>query len=127
MVIAGAGGIGMAVTANTTIQLHVPDHLRGRVMSVYTTVFAGSVPAGGLIMGSSRPGRGSSCAVPRRRDLAPRRRPGDPGLPPDLGLRPGAARPRAGAVALATATADIGAIDPEGRSAGTITSGARPR
>jgi len=51
MVIVGAGGIGMAVTANTTIQLSVPDHLRGRVMSLYTTVFAGSVPAGGLLMG----------------------------------------------------------------------------
>jgi len=51
MAIVGAGGIGMAVTANTTIQLSVPDHLRGRVMSLYTTVFAGSVPAGGLLMG----------------------------------------------------------------------------
>ena len=51
MIIVGAGGIGMAVTANTTIQLSVPDHLRGRVMSLYTTVFAGSVPAGGLLMG----------------------------------------------------------------------------
>ena len=44
--------IAMAVTANTTIQLAVPDQLRGRVMSVYTTVFAGSVPVGGLLMGS---------------------------------------------------------------------------
>ncbi|MFL5770105.1 MAG: MFS transporter [Chloroflexota bacterium] len=51
MTVVGAGGIGMAVTANTTIQLSVPDHLRGRVMSLYTTVFAGSVPAGGLLMG----------------------------------------------------------------------------
>jgi MFS family permease len=51
MAIVGAGGIGMAVTANTTIQLSVPDQLRGRVMSLYTTVFAGSVPAGGLLMG----------------------------------------------------------------------------
>ncbi|HET9346286.1 MAG TPA: MFS transporter [Candidatus Limnocylindrales bacterium] len=51
MAIVGAGGIGMAVTANTTIQLAVPDQLRGRVMSLYTTVFAGSVPAGGLLMG----------------------------------------------------------------------------
>ena len=51
MIIVGAGGIAMAVTANTTIQLSVPDHLRGRVMSLYTTVFAGSVPAGGLLMG----------------------------------------------------------------------------
>jgi MFS family permease len=51
MVVVGAGAIGMAVTANTTIQLAVPDQLRGRVMSLYTTVFAGSVPAGGLLMG----------------------------------------------------------------------------
>jgi MFS family permease len=42
----------MAVAANTTIQMSVPDQLRGRVMSVYTTVFAGSVPAGGLLMGA---------------------------------------------------------------------------
>ncbi len=52
MFIVGAGGIGMAVAANTTIQMAVPDQLRGRVMSVYTTVFAGSVPAGGLMMGA---------------------------------------------------------------------------
>ena len=52
MFIVGAGGIGMAVTANMTIQMAVPDQLRGRVMSVYTTVFAGSVPAGGLLMGA---------------------------------------------------------------------------
>jgi MFS family permease len=52
MLVAGAGGIAMAVTANTTIQTHVPDQLRGRVMSVYTTVFAGSVPAGSLLMGA---------------------------------------------------------------------------
>jgi MFS family permease len=52
MFVAGAGSIAMAVTANTTIQMAVPDQLRGRVMSAYTTVFAGSVPAGGLIMGA---------------------------------------------------------------------------
>jgi hypothetical protein len=42
----------MAATGNTTIQLAVPDHLRGRVMSVYTTVFSASVPIGGLAMGA---------------------------------------------------------------------------
>jgi MFS family permease len=47
----GLGGIAMAATINTTIQLTVPDRLRGRVMSVYTTVFAGSAPVGGLLMG----------------------------------------------------------------------------
>ncbi len=51
MFLAGMGAIAMAVTANTTIQASVPDQLRGRVMSVYTTVFAGSVPVGGLFAG----------------------------------------------------------------------------
>jgi MFS family permease len=40
----------MATSANTTMQLAVPDELRGRVMSVYTTIFAGSTPIGGPIM-----------------------------------------------------------------------------
>ena len=52
MVPIGAGGIAMAATANATIQLAVPDGLRGRVMSVYTTVFAGSVPIGGIGAGA---------------------------------------------------------------------------
>ena len=52
MVPIGAGGIAMAATANATIQLNVPDGLRGRVMSVYTTVFAASVPIGGLAAGA---------------------------------------------------------------------------
>ena len=51
MVPVGAGGIVMAATANATIQLAVPDGLRGRVMSVYTTVFSASMPIGGLLMG----------------------------------------------------------------------------
>jgi MFS family permease len=48
----GVGGIGMAATANTTIQLAVPDALRGRVLSVYTTVFNGTAPFGGLMIGA---------------------------------------------------------------------------
>jgi MFS family permease len=52
MFLAGWGMISMAATTNTTIQLAVPDILRGRVMSVYTTVFAGTVPLGGLFAGS---------------------------------------------------------------------------
>jgi len=52
MTVVGAGAMAMAVTANATIQLAVPDQLRGRVMSVYTTVFSASVPAGGLVMGA---------------------------------------------------------------------------
>jgi MFS family permease len=51
MFVVGLGGIAMSATANTVIQLAVPDQLRGRVMSVYTTVFAGSTPIGGVLMG----------------------------------------------------------------------------
>lgn len=49
-------GIGLASmlmvnTINVTIQNSVPDALRGRVMSLYVTVFAGSAPLGGLFAG----------------------------------------------------------------------------
>jgi MFS family permease len=63
MVIVGFGSILMAATGNTTIQLAVPDHLRGRVMSVYTTVFSASVPLGGLAMGAIASGFGAALAI----------------------------------------------------------------
>ena len=59
----GIGAIGMAATANTTIQLTVPDELRGRVMSVYTTVFAGSTPFGGLLAGAMASTLGVQAAI----------------------------------------------------------------
>jgi MFS family permease len=49
---AGFGAIAMAATANAAIQTSTPPALRGRVMSVYTTVFAGSTPIGGLGTGA---------------------------------------------------------------------------
>ncbi len=51
LAIAGFGAIFMAASANTSIQATVPDELRGRVMSVYLTVFAGSTPIGALFAG----------------------------------------------------------------------------
>ena len=63
MVPIGAGGITMAATANATIQLSVPDGLRGRVMSVYTTVFSASVPIGGLMMGGLASAAGIAAAI----------------------------------------------------------------
>ncbi len=48
----GAATIVFAATANTSLQLAVPDELRGRVMSVYTLVFLGSTPIGSLYIGS---------------------------------------------------------------------------
>ena len=63
MVLIGYGGISMAATANATIQLAVPDQLRGRVMSVYTTIFASSAPIGGLLMGAIASGFGPAVAI----------------------------------------------------------------
>ena len=63
MVVIGFGSILMAATGNTTIQLAVPDHLRGRVMSVYTTVFSASIPIGGLAMGAVASGFGTPVAI----------------------------------------------------------------
>ncbi|MEO8625426.1 MAG: MFS transporter, partial [Candidatus Limnocylindrales bacterium] len=63
MFVAGWGGISMAATANTTIQLAVPDILRGRVVSLYTTVFVGSTPIGGLFSGLIASGFGGAPAA----------------------------------------------------------------
>jgi MFS family permease len=63
MVVIGYGAILMMATANTTIQLAVPDALRGRVMSFYTTVFASSAPIGGLLFGAIASAAGVVIAV----------------------------------------------------------------
>jgi MFS family permease len=63
MFVAGLGSIAMAATANTLVQLMVPDHLRGRVLSVYTTVFAGSTPIGGLLTGAIASSLGVATAI----------------------------------------------------------------
>ena len=47
----GFAQIAFSATANTTLQTVAPDHLRGRVMSVYMLVFAGSIPFGNLFTG----------------------------------------------------------------------------
>jgi MFS family permease len=51
MAMVGWSTVAIGATSNTIIQLAVPDALRGRVMSVYTTVFAGATPIGSLLMG----------------------------------------------------------------------------
>ena len=38
--------------SNAMVQSQVPDHLRGRVMSVYTLIFFGAMPLGSLFAGS---------------------------------------------------------------------------
>jgi len=51
MGIVGWSTVAMGASTNTIIQLTVPDALRGRVMSVYTTVFAGTTPIGSILAG----------------------------------------------------------------------------
>ena len=48
---AGFASMLMINTINATVQANVPDQLRGRVMALYVTVFAGSAPLGGLFAG----------------------------------------------------------------------------
>lgn len=47
----GFSQIAFSAIANTTVQTVAPDYLRGRVMSLYMMVFAGSIPPGNLLMG----------------------------------------------------------------------------
>jgi len=47
----GWGMVSYLATANSYIQVSVPDELRGRVMSVYSFIFIGTVPIGNSIMG----------------------------------------------------------------------------
>jgi MFS family permease len=62
--VAGIGFASMLMvnTINVTIQNSIPDAMRGRVMSLYVTVFAGSAPIGGLLAGSMAQAWGSPAA-----------------------------------------------------------------
>ena len=54
MVLMAGTGFAMSTTmaqANTSVQTSSPDALRGRVMSIYLTVFAGSTPIGAALAG----------------------------------------------------------------------------
>ena len=53
----------MVNTINVTIQNSVPDALRGRVMSLYVTVFAGTAPIGGLFAGAIAQAFGAPVAI----------------------------------------------------------------
>jgi MFS family permease len=48
----GLGAINQIATANSILQLAVPDELRGRVMSAFTTMFLGLAPIGNFAVGS---------------------------------------------------------------------------
>jgi MFS family permease len=49
---AGASMVAFTAAANTTLQIAAPDHMRGRVMSMYALVMGGMTPAGALFTGA---------------------------------------------------------------------------
>ncbi|HTI15065.1 MAG TPA: MFS transporter [Dictyobacter sp.] len=65
LLIAGTGfmQISFAALANTIIQTVSPDHLRGRIMSVYMLVFNGTTPIGNLFIGGLANSFGISIAL----------------------------------------------------------------
>jgi MFS family permease len=51
LIILGAASVTFAATINSSLQLAVTPHMRGRVMSLYSVVFLGSTPIGGPLAG----------------------------------------------------------------------------
>jgi MFS family permease len=51
LVLLGTVSVLFSTTINTTLQIIVPDELRGRVMSIFFLLFAGSTPLGGYLTG----------------------------------------------------------------------------
>lgn len=51
LLIAGFGLLSSFSMMNTTVQTRAPDHIRGRVMSIYTLMFIGMAPFGNLFIG----------------------------------------------------------------------------
>lgn len=60
---AGYAFIAQLAVTNTLIQLIVPDHLRGRVMSTYTWALGGFWPLGALLIGFAGDRLGTSPAI----------------------------------------------------------------
>ena len=59
----GLANTAFASTANTSLQLSTPDHLRGRVMGLYMLLFAGSTPIGGYLTGVMAESWGVAVAI----------------------------------------------------------------
>ena len=63
LIFIGWGIVSFLATANTFIQLSVPDNLRGRAMSVYALVFLGTAPLGNSLLGVLADSFGTARAV----------------------------------------------------------------
>src|SRR5437870_4775960 len=63
LLLMGFCGILFMAGSNSTVQLTVPDELRGRVMSLHTLMFAGVTPFGAFLMGSVAEAAGVKAAL----------------------------------------------------------------
>ena len=52
LALAGTGGVLLMASSNTLVQTFVEDDKRGRVMSLFTMAFTGTVPLGNLVAGA---------------------------------------------------------------------------
>jgi MFS family permease len=59
----GFFAITMTATANSSVQQRAPEALRGRILGIYLTTFAASVPLGGLFSGRLARSLGAPAAV----------------------------------------------------------------
>lgn len=53
LVVSSAGYLGIAATLNTTIQLQVPEAIRGKVLALYVMLLTFSAPVGALAQGAA--------------------------------------------------------------------------
>ncbi len=65
LLLVGAGGAQIIFTnlANALVQTQSPDQLRGRVMAIYSLIFVGLLPLGGLLAGAVAEHAGSPAAI----------------------------------------------------------------
>lgn len=63
LVVLGFAAITFSASANTRLQLLAPGHLRGRIMSLYVLVFAGTTPIGAFLLGNAAEKMGVQKAV----------------------------------------------------------------
>lgn len=63
LVALGLFSIVFTTTANSRLQILTPPQLRGRVMSLYTTLFLGSTPIGSVVLGTLAEHQGVQVAV----------------------------------------------------------------
>ena len=65
LLLLGLSGAALMTTANTTLQMGAPDEMRGRIISIFILLQAGSTPVGGFLTGylSSHAGVPAALAI----------------------------------------------------------------